>query len=103
MRTADTLQAWVSDEMKGLQKLAKGAGNSASRQGMPAENKEKLMKTLAVVLLALTSLAGCVAYPVYDNGAPSGHHGGAHRGDRDRDGDGVRNRDDRRPNNPNRY
>ena len=32
-----------------------------------------------------------------------GYYGGQHRGYRDRDGDGVPNRMDRRPNNPNRY
>ena len=57
------------------------------------------MKTLTVLLLVLTSLAGCVAYPVpYDDGRPHRQHG-----DGDRDGDGVRNRDDRRPNDPYRY
>ena len=64
------------------------------------------MKTIAVVLLVLSSLAGCVAYPVpYDNGPHNGPRGGAYqgRGDRDRDGDGVRNRNDRRPDNPYRY
>jgi hypothetical protein len=62
------------------------------------------MKTLAVLLLVLTSLAGCVAYPVpYDDGRPNRHHDGANRGQGDRDGDGVPNREDRRPNNPYRY
>jgi hypothetical protein len=66
------------------------------------------MKKLAVVLVAIGSLAGCVAYPV-----DGGHHsyryhdrdrdGVGNRWDRDRDGDGVRNRYDRRPNNPRRY
>lgn len=60
------------------------------------------MKILTAFLLVLTSLTGCVAYPVpYDSGPQQGVYGG-HR-DRDRDGDGVRNRDDRRPNNPYRY
>ncbi|MEO8015848.1 hypothetical protein [Polaromonas sp.] len=60
------------------------------------------MKILAAIVLVLTSLTGCVAYPVpYDNGPPQGEYRGQHRGDRD--GDGVRNRDDRRPNNPYRY
>ena len=63
------------------------------------------MKILAAIVLVLTSLTGCVAYPVpYGNSQPDGYYGGGHhRGQRDRDGDGVRNRDDRRPNNPNRY
>ena len=61
------------------------------------------MKILAALVLVLSSLTGCIAYPVpYGNGLPGGYHGGHHRGG-DRDGDGVRNRDDRRPNNPNRY
>ena len=64
------------------------------------------MKKLSVLLLVLTSLgalSGCVAYPVpYDNGAPPNLRPGA-RPNGDRDGDGVRNRDDRRPNDPYRY
>lgn len=61
------------------------------------------MKMLAAIVLVLTSLTGCVAYPVpYDSGPRHGHYGGQ-RGQGDRDGDGVRNRDDRRPNNPYRY
>lgn len=64
------------------------------------------MKKLAVVLVAIGGLSGCIAYPV-------GHHhrgfhdrdrdGVANRVDHDRDGDGVRNRADRRPNNPRRF
>ena len=59
------------------------------------------MKKLAAVLIAVaTLLSGCVAYPVYHDG----HRGGqGYSGHRDRDGDGVPNRYDRRPNNPNRY
>ena len=60
------------------------------------------MKMLAALVLVLTSLTGCIAYPVpYSNGPPDDYQSGARRGDRD--GDGIRNRDDRRPNNPNRY
>ena len=65
------------------------------------------MKKLAVVLVAIGSLAGCVAYPV-DGGY--GYHDRDHRsyrgdggGYRDRDRDGVPNRYDRRPGNPYRY
>ena len=68
------------------------------------------MKKLAVVLIAVGSLAGCVAYPVGGHGGHGGHgyhdrdrDGVANRVDRDRDGDGVRNRNDRRPDNPRRY
>jgi hypothetical protein len=77
--------------------------NSAWRTPVNPTLRENSMKMLAVVVLVLTSLAGCVAYPApYDSGPPGGHHGGyQNRGDRD--GDGVRNRHDRRPNNPNRY
>ena len=65
---------------------------------------EKIMKLLAAIVLVLTSLTGCIAYPVpYDNGPSRDGYRGQHRGQGDRDGDGVRNRDDRRPNNPNRY
>ena len=73
------------------------------------------MKKIALLLVAVASLAGCVAVP-YDNGPPHrggpgpGYYGGdrdrdgtPNRADRDRDGDGVRNRDDRRPNDPRRY
>lgn len=60
------------------------------------------MKLLAALVLVLTSLTGCIAYPVpYGNGPPDGYQRGPRRGDRD--GDGIRNRDDRRPNNPYRY
>jgi hypothetical protein len=63
------------------------------------------MKKLPVLLIALASLlSGCVVYdgPYRD--------GDRHRGDRDgpprshdRDRDGVPDRQDSRPNNPNRY
>jgi hypothetical protein len=70
------------------------------------DSKEKIMKkltALALVLAGLSALSGCIAVPVpYDSGRPD-HHPGANRGNGDRDGDGVRNRDDRRPNNPYRY
>jgi hypothetical protein len=74
------------------------------------------MKKLVVVLVAAAGLAGCVGYVPYDNGPGHGpvYRGGdGHRGDRDRDrdgvpnradrdrdGDGTRNRNDRRPDNP---
>ena len=68
------------------------------------------MKTLAVTLLAVLGLSGCVAYPVESSHAHRGYHErqydrdrAVHRGYRDRDGDGVRNRYDRRPDNPRRY
>lgn len=63
------------------------------------------MKKSALVLAATVGLlSGCVGYAVpYDNGPGAVYRGdgGAHqRGDRDRDGDGVPNRADRRPDNP---
>ena len=66
------------------------------------------MKKLAVVLIAIGGLSGCVAYPVERGHQYRGYHdrdrdGVANRMDRDRDGDGVRNRYDRRPDNPRRY
>jgi hypothetical protein len=66
------------------------------------------MKKLAVVLVAIGSLSGCVAYPVDRGHDYRGYHdrgrdGAAHRVYRDRDGDGVANRYDRRPDNPRRY
>jgi hypothetical protein len=58
------------------------------------------MKKLAVVLIAIAGLlSGCLVYePGYRGGG--GHE---YRGYRDRDGDGVPNRHDRRPDNPRRY
>jgi len=54
------------------------------------------MKKLALALIALAGLlSACVAYEPYGDRA--------YRGNGDRDRDGVPNRDDRRPNNPNRY
>lgn len=77
------------------------------------------MKTLfASVVAASGLLTGCVAVPVADPGVHvsatvSGHHhphrharpyqGPPPRYHRDRDGDGVPNRYDRRPRNPYRY
>lgn len=73
------------------------------------------MKKLALLLIAVSALvSGCVAYEVpYRD---EGHDRGLHRGerDRDRDGipdrmerdrdrDGVPNRQDRRPDDPRRY
>ena len=60
------------------------------------------MKKLAAVLVAIGALSGCVAYPVdYGHNHRGYRDGGAHRWDRD--GDGVANRHDRRPQNPYRY
>lgn len=78
------------------------------------------MKTNLVLLAAAAVfLSGCVGYAApYDSGyrGDSGQYrdhdrsrndrdgdGVRNRNDRDRDGDGVRNRNDRRPNNPNSY
>ena len=63
----------------------------------------KKIALLVLVLTSLSSLSGCVAYP-YNDGRGYGPDGVRHgERNRDRDGDGVRNRDDRRPDNPNRY
>jgi hypothetical protein len=63
----------------------------------------KKLTVLALVLAGLSALSGCIAVPVpYDSGRPD-HHPHANRGNGEADGDGVRNRDDRRPNNPYRY
>jgi hypothetical protein len=66
------------------------------------------MKKLSILLLSVIgfmALSGCVAYPVpYDNGPHYRGGGPGYGGPRyDRDGDGVSDRYDRRPNNPNRY
>lgn len=68
------------------------------------------MKKIAVVLVALTSLlSGCVVYDQDYHRRDGDYHP---RGDRrdgppnpsyDRDRDGVPDRQDARPNNPNRY
>jgi hypothetical protein len=55
------------------------------------------MKRLALVIVVLSSLAGCIVAPLPPPGPGPGYRG------HDRDGDGVRNRYDRRPNNPYRY
>jgi hypothetical protein len=68
--------------------------------------KEIVMKsiaTLALVLIASATLAGCVIVP-YDGGRPPPryhYHGGYGYGDWDHDG--VPNRYDRQPGNPYRY
>ena len=56
------------------------------------------MKRLALVIVVLSSLAGCIVAPLPPPGPGPGYRGH----DRDRDRDGVPNRYDRRPNNPNR-
>lgn len=67
------------------------------------------MKTLALMLIAISALlSGCVAYevPYRDDGGyrtDRDHDRRSDRMERDRDGDGVPNRQDRRPDNPNRY
>jgi hypothetical protein len=67
------------------------------------------MKELAILLIAIGGLlSGCFAYEV-PNRELGGYHLDHHRDRvpdcvyRDRDGDGVPNRQDRRPNDPNRY
>ena len=60
------------------------------------------MKKLAVVLVALGSLSGCVVYPV--GGGRDYHRGyNDHYGSYRYDRDGVPDRYDRRPDNPRRY
>ena len=66
------------------------------------------MKKLAVpvLLLVLTGLSGCVVYPAHYDGRGYRYHDGASQGYGgygDRDGDGVRNRNDRYPYDPRRY
>ena len=84
------------------------------------------MKTLAILLVASATLAGCVAVPYDRPPPPRGYYGYGDRDrdgvpnrydrdrdrdrdgvpnryDRDRDGDGVPNRSDRRPGDPRRY
>src|ERR1700704_2870098 len=59
--------------------------------------QERIMNKLAILLIAMGALSsGCVAYET-----PS-RDSGVRYGDRDRDGDGVPNRRDSRPNDPRR-
>ena len=72
------------------------------------------MKNLSVLLIAISALlSGCVAYPVayqdggghrpdYDQSGPP-NRGDHDRGKHDRDGDGVKDKKDRRPDDPYRY
>ncbi|NTV70239.1 MAG: hypothetical protein HGA71_08850 [Azonexaceae bacterium] len=62
------------------------------------------MKKLTVLLIAVASLlSGCVVYdPAYRDGGHRGDRDGPPRS-HDRDRDGVPDRQDSRPNNPNRY
>ena len=64
------------------------------------------MKKLAVLLIALTGLAGCVVYPLdggHDYRGYRERDGAGHRPSADPDRDGVPKRYDRRPGNPYRY
>ena len=63
------------------------------------------MKSLIVLLMVAGSLlAGCVVEePGYRNRDGARYDGARSSGDRDRDGDGVRNNQDRRPDDPRRY
>jgi hypothetical protein len=69
------------------------------------------MKLFLLSLAAVTILTGCVGYaapypnaPVYGNAPVYRSDEGHHRHyDRDRDGDGIPDRRDRRPDNPYRY
>ena len=64
------------------------------------------MKKLLVLMLAVASLlTGCVVYdgPYRDGGGHRGDRDGSSNRGHDRDRDGVPDRQDTRPNNPNRY
>jgi starvation-inducible outer membrane lipoprotein len=62
------------------------------------------MKTLAIVMVALGSLlSGCIAVPVEDGRVYSDGRGYHQPYNYDRDGDGVPNRQDRRPDDSRRY
>jgi hypothetical protein len=56
------------------------------------------MKSILTALIAVTVLTGCVGFVPVPVGGGAGYHPRY-----DRDGDGVSNRYDRRPNNPYRY
>lgn len=66
------------------------------------------MNKLTILLFAaVTMLSGCVVYDTPhrdgDRRGDYGRDGTQNRGDRDRDRDGVPNRQDRRPGDPTRY
>ena len=64
------------------------------------------MKILAILLIAVSSiLPGCVVEPAYQGDARGYHNriGNYNHPNRDRDGDGVPDRYDRRPDDPRRY
>ena len=65
------------------------------------------MKKLAIALIAIAGLlSGCVGFIVpFDDGRAVNHEreGVSNRAARDRDGDGVRNSQDRRPDDARRY
>jgi hypothetical protein len=67
-----------------------GFAAGSAQEALTEFVQEKDMKALALLLLLINvALAGCVAYPAGPRG--------------DRDGDGVPNVQDRRPNDPYRY
>jgi len=64
------------------------------------------MNKLAAMMIVMSSLlSGCIVYdgPRHDGGYRGDHNGQPGRGDHDRDRDGVRDSQDRKPGNPNRY
>ena len=64
------------------------------------------MKKLAMMFIAIsTLLSGCVVYdtPRHDSGMHRGEHERDHDRGRDSDRDGVPDRQDRRPNDRDRY
>jgi hypothetical protein len=86
--------------------------NQHNRRKSHLINKGAKMGKLILALAAagtLSLLAGCIAVPASDVGVTvsgttrSGDHAYPQGQRRDRDGDGVPNRQDRRPDNPNRY
>ena len=63
----------------------------------------KKLAALLTSLIGLAALSGCVAYPVGYENRPQYRQVPERGANRDRDGDGVPNRYDRRPGNPYQY
>ncbi len=64
----------------------------------------KKLSILLIMLVGALGLSGCVVYPVGYGARPVQYQGQGYSAyPHDRDGDGVRDRYDRRPNNPYRY
>ena len=93
--------------MQGVRRRPRGRGLYRPGLSFNHFELEKNMKKFALLISAVLGLlSGCVAYdtPYRDRGDYRSDYRDEHRGDRDhdRDRDGVRDRDDRHPDDPRR-